>query len=300
MDEPETRERIGFIGAGTMGHGMCSCLLKAGFPLTVIANRNRAPINDLVLNGAKEAESLKDLAKASDIIILCVSNSNIVEELVTELLPNLSAGQLVIDTGTSKPESTRAVAEQLAEAGIDFVEAPVTGGKVQAAAGELGALVGADEAALERADSVLGAFCKQIHHFGAPGSGNTAKLINNFMVMGIIALVTEAFTKADEAEVDWTKLYDVVTCGSADSGVLRRIIGNAKDGDFKGYVFDVNGALKDMSYFSDVAEELGGMTPLAAAVHDVFEKAAADGHGDLLVSELLSPDVRAYTIDDDG
>ena len=292
MSEENAKERIGFIGAGTMGHGMCMCLLNAGHPVTVIANRNRAPINDLVYHGAKEANALVELAKTSDVIILCVSNSAVVDEIMGELLPMLNSGQLVIDTGTSKPESVRAVAERLAEQGIDFVEAPVTGGKVQAAAGELGALVGADEAVFERATPVLEAFCKQIHHFGQPGSGNTAKLINNYMVMGIIALVTEAFTKADEADVDWSKLYDVVTCGSADSGVLRRIIGNAKDGDYKGYIFDVSGALKDMSYFSDVAEELGGMTPLAAAVHDVFENAVADGHGSLLVSELLSPDVR--------
>lgn len=292
MSEADGKERIGFVGAGTMGHGMCTCLMKAGHPLTVIANRNRAPINDLVLNGAKEAETLAALAKASDVIILCLSNSAVVEEVLAELLPNLPDGQLVIDTGTSKPESTRAVADKLAEHGIDFAEAPVTGGKVQAAEGELGALVGADETVFERAKPILETFCKQIHHFGPPGAGNTAKLINNYMVIGIIALVTEAFTKADEAEVDWAKLYDVVTCGSADSGVLRRIIGNAKDGDFKGYVFDVQSALKDMSYFSDVAEELGGMTPLAAAIHDVFEEAVENGHGNLMVSELLSPEVR--------
>ena len=123
MSEADGMERVGFVGAGTMGHGMCSCLMKAGHPLTVIANRNRAPINDLVLNGAKEAETLAALAKASDVIILCVSNSAVVEEVLAELLPDLSDEQLVIDTGTSKPESTRAVADKLAEHGIDFADA---------------------------------------------------------------------------------------------------------------------------------------------------------------------------------
>ncbi|MEM7426482.1 MAG: NAD(P)-dependent oxidoreductase [Pseudomonadota bacterium] len=292
MGEPGSLSKIGFVGAGTMGHGMCSCLLKAGYDLTVVANRNRAPIDDLVSRGAVEASSLDELAGSSDALVLCVSNSNVVEQVVDETLPALKAGSLVIDTGTSEPASTRALAARLASAGIEFAEAPVTGGKVQAAAGELGALVGAEAAVFERARPLLEAFCRQIQHFGAPGAGNTAKLINNYMVMGIIALVTEAFTKADEADVDWSKLYDVVTCGSADSGVLRRIVGNARDGDFGGYVFDVQGALKDMSYFRGVAEELGGMTPLATAVHRVFEQAVADGHGERLVSELLSPDVR--------
>ena len=131
MSEENSKERIGFIGAGTMGHGMCMCLLNAGHPVTVIANRNRAPINDLVYHGAKEANALVELAKTSDVIILCVSNSAVVDEVMGELIPMLNSGQLVIDTGTSKPESVRAVAERLAEQGIDFVEAPVTGGKVQ-------------------------------------------------------------------------------------------------------------------------------------------------------------------------
>ena len=159
------------------------------------------------------------------------------------------------------------------------MEAPVTGGIKQAAAGELGALVGADDDAFNKARPVLDAMCKTVHHFGAPGSGNTAKLLNNFMVMGIAALVIESFSKADQAGIDWRKLYDVVICGSADSGVLRRIVGSAIQNDFKGYVFDVNGSLKDMRYFCDLAETMGGITELGAAVKGVFEQAVEDGHG---------------------
>ena len=285
-------QRIGFVGVGVMGHGMAACLLKADYPLTAIAHRNRAPLEDLLARGAAEAASYAELAEASDCILLCVSNSSVVEKVVAELKPHLRAGQTLIDTGTSSPVSTRALAEDLAALDVAFVEAPVTGGVKQAAAGELGALVGTDKATYDAVKPLLQVFCQAVHHFGPPGSGNTAKLLNNFMVMGIAALVTEAFTKAHRAEIDWQKLYDVVICGSADSGVLRRIIGNAAEGNFKGYVFDLKGALKDTTYFCDLAETMGGVTPLGAAVREVYEKAVADGHGDRLLSELLAPDIR--------
>ena len=127
---------------------------------------------------------------------------------------------------------------------------------------------------------------------GPDGPGNRAKLLNNYMVTGLIALITETFSKAAMAEIDWQKLYDVVICGSADSRALRRIVGNAVDGDFGGYVFDVKSALKDVDYFCEMSATLDGKSQLAAAVQKVFADAVADGHGERLVSELLSPGVR--------
>ena len=285
--------RIGFVGAGAMGHGMAARILDADYALTVIAHRNRAPIDDLIARGASEAYSYTELAGASDIVVLCVSNSRIVENVVAEIKPSLRAGTAVIDTGTSSPDSTRVLAAEFAEIDVTFVEAPVTGGVKQSAAGELGALVGADHDAFARVEPLLRAFCKTVHHFGAPGAGNTAKLLNNLMVFGIAALVTESFTKAAAAGIDWQKLYDVVICGSADSGVLRRIVGAAVHGDFKGYVFDIEGSLKDMCYFCQMSEQMGGVTPLADAVRDIYEQAVAAGHGERLLSELLAPEVRA-------
>jgi 3-hydroxyisobutyrate dehydrogenase-like beta-hydroxyacid dehydrogenase len=285
-------QRIGFVGVGVMGHGMASRLLNAGYPLTIVAHRNRTPVDDLVSRGAREAAKYAELVEASDSIFLCVSNSTVVESVIGQLEPFLRRGMTIVDTGTSSPVSTRALHERLAKIGVMFVEAPVTGGVKQAAAGELGALVGADEDTFDVVKPLLQVMCRTVHHFGPPGTGNTAKLLNNFMVFGIAALVTEAFSRADHAGVDWEKLYEVVVCGSADSGVLRRIIGSATKGDFKGYVFDVDGSLKDVRYFCELAESMGGLTPLDSAVRDVYEKAVADGHGKRLLSELLAPDVR--------
>lgn len=281
--------RIGFVGAGAMGHGMACRLLDAGYDLAVIVHRNRGPVDDLVAHGATEVRSYDELAAGREAIVLCVSDSRAVEEAIGRLRPALRAGMMIVDTGTSSPESTRSIHRQLAGMGVSFVESPVTGGVKQAAAGELGALVGADPDVFDEVAPLLACMCSTVHHFGPPGAGNTAKLLNNYMVLGIAALVTEAFGRAREADIDWQKLYDVVVCGSADSGVLRRIIGSAVQGDYRGYVFSVDGSLKDMRYFEALCESMGGVSELGKAVTRVYEKAVSDGCGDRLLSELLRP-----------
>ncbi len=125
--------RIGFIGAGLMGHGMVLNLLKGGHEVQVIAHRNRAPIEDLLAKGAREAGSLDEIAHNSDCIMLCLSSSKIVEETIAALKPDLRFGQIIIDTSTSEPESTRRLAGELAALGVAYADAPMTGGPEQAA-----------------------------------------------------------------------------------------------------------------------------------------------------------------------
>jgi len=104
--------------------------------------------------------------------------------------------------------------------------------------------------------------------------------------------VIEAFHIAGMTNTDWDKLYDVVIRGSADSGVFRRIVGNAKNDDFGGYVFSIDGAVKDMKYISEMNASLGRATPLNKAVLDFFINAEEAGFGDRLMSELLRPEIR--------
>lgn len=282
-------ERIGFVGVGGMGAGMVARLLAAGRPVTVLAHRSRGPVEAAVAAGAAEAASAEALATASDVVILCTRTAATAEETVARLLPHLAAGALVIDTGTAPPEVPRRLHAQLAAQGVGFAEAPLTGGVRQAAEGTLGALVGAEPAVFERARAVLADCCASVRLFGPPGAAATAKLLNNYMVMGIIALVTETFGRARDAGIDWRALYEVATRGSGDSGALRRMVGNAVEGDFRGYVFDVASALKDLDYFDGVAADTGGPSGLSEAVHAVFAGAVAAGHGGRLVSELLEP-----------
>lgn len=281
--------RIGFVGAGLMGHGMAANLLKAGHEVTVVAHRNPAPIEDLVQRGARKAADLGELAKQSEIIVVCVTNSKAVQEVVESLKPHLSAGQIILDMGTSDPAVNRRLAAELANQGVGFAEAPVAGGPEQAAAAELGALVGADPETLERIRPVLECVCATVSHVGPVGSGQTAKLISNYLVLGMVTLVADAFNVARKSGVDREKLYAAMLRGSGNSGVLRKIVEPALHDDYDGYPFSLTNAQKDMSYYMAVAREGGFRSRLADEIMAVYDNAVANGDGNARISRLIDP-----------
>ena len=286
---------IGLIGAGMMGHGMAANLLKHGHGVSVIAHRNRAPVEDLVARGAIEARDIAQMARDAQIIILCVSTAKVVEDTINRLRPHLRAGQIIIDAGTTEPETTRRLARELAHMGVAYADCPLTGGPEQAARAELGVLCGADERTFAAIAPLLKCFATTIRHFGPPGSGHTAKLISNFLVTGMVVLVTEAFTAARIAQIDWRSLYDAMLNGSGNSGVLRKMVGPALDGDFDGYRFSIANAAKDIGYYAEVAERLGCAGKLTEAVAEAFAKAVETGHGGRNVSHLLDPAIDDVT-----
>lgn len=281
--------QIGFVGAGLMGHGMVVNLLKAGNEVTVIAHRNPAPIEDLVRRGARKVADLGELAKQADLIMICVSNSNVVQDVIESLKPHLRAGQIILDMGTSDPAVNRRLAAELGAQGVAFAEAPVMGGPAQAADGELGALVGAEPETLERIRPVLEALCASVSHVGPVGAGQTAKLISNYLSIGTAALISDVFNVARKAGVEWDKLYAAMLTGSGNSVALRRMIEPALRGDFDGYAFTLANAHKDMGYYAALAGERGLRSGLADEVKAVYDKAIAAGHGEQRVSRLIDP-----------
>jgi 3-hydroxyisobutyrate dehydrogenase-like beta-hydroxyacid dehydrogenase len=287
--------RIGLIGAGMMGHGMALNLLKAGHNVTVMAHRNRARVDDLVARGAVEAQDVAAIAGDTDVILLCVSTSKVVEETIAKLRPHLRGGQIVVDAGTSEPETTRRLARELGRIGVGYADAPLTGGPEQAEKAELGVLCGADDKTFAAIEPLLKCFATTIRHFGPAGSGHTAKLISNYLVTGMIALVTEAFAAARKAGLDWGDLYEVMLNGSGNSGVLRKMVAPALAGDFDGYRFSIANAAKDIGYYMELAEKLDCGSDLAAAVAQRFAEAVETGHGGRNVSHLLDPAIDDVT-----
>jgi 3-hydroxyisobutyrate dehydrogenase-like beta-hydroxyacid dehydrogenase len=285
---------VGVIGAGLMGHGMAANLLKHGHQVSVIAHRNRVPVEDLLARGATEARDLTEIARA-EVILLCVTNSKVVEETITQLKPHLTPGQIILDAGTSAPEATRRLAHDLAAQGIAYADIPLTGGPEQAEQGVLGVLCGASEDTFTRIEPLLACFATTIRRFGPPGSGHTAKLISNFLVTGMVALVAEAFTAARKAQIDWQDLYQVMLNGSGNSGVLRKMVEPALGGNFDGYRFALANAAKDISYYAELAETLGLRTQLTESVADLFASAVESGHGGRNVSHLLDPAIDDVT-----
>lgn len=287
--------KIGFIGLGLMGSGMAGHLMAAGHELWLLAHRNRGFIDPLLARGANEAKDLAGLAKESEVIILCLTTAVVVEETVAGLEPHLRPGQIVIDTGTTEPQTTRRLARELGRLGVAYADAPMAGGPEQVAKKDVGALIGADDRTYQAIAPLVSCYASRLKHFGPPGSGHVAKLISNYLVIGMIGLVAEGFTAARKAQVDWKDLYEVMLNGSGNSGVLRKMMDAALAGDFDGYKFSLANAAKDIGYYSAMAQELGQLTPLTEAVEQIFAKAVATGHGGRNVSHLLDPAIDDVT-----
>lgn len=285
---------IGIVGAGLMGHGMAANLLKAGHRVSAIAHRNRGPIDDLVAKGASEAKDLQGIA-AAEVVVLCLTTAKVVDDTIAGLRPYLRRGQIILDSGTSNPQDTVRIAHHLAEVGVGFADIPLTGGPEVAEKGELGVLCGASPGTMAAIRPLLSCFATTIRHMGPPGAGHTAKLISNYLVGGMVALVTEAFTAARMAQIDWKDLYDVMLNGSGNSGVLRKMVEPALTGDFDGYRFSLANAHKDISHYLALAEKLGCATRLTESVAEVFAKAVETGHGGRNVSHLLDPAIDDVT-----
>ena len=281
--------RIGFVGVGLMGHGMAASLLRAGHEVTVVAHKNRVPVDDLVGRGAREAVSLAALAENQDAVVLCVTGTPQVEACIGELTPGLSQGQFVIDTSTAEPPSTERIARGLTSKGVRFVDAPVGGGPQHAEKGELSSMVGASEADFAAVLPWLKATSKIVVRMGEVGAGHKAKLLNNLIALGQSVLVTEAYLRAREQGISWQCLYDINMGGAARSGTLERTIPPAIAGDFRGYLFTADNAAKDLSYYVTAAKAMGADTRVAEALRDYFADAAAQHGGGVLLSELLRP-----------
>lgn len=285
------KQSIGFIGAGMMGSGICANLLRAGYPLSVIVHRNRAPIDALVRAGAREAAGIGELVARADVIMLCVDRADTVEGIVAGFKPSLRKGQLVIDITTGKPETSQKLASDLAAFGVTYVDAPVVGGPAQAAEGKLGTLVGADPNLFNTIKPLLDSYSAKVTLFGPTGAGITAKLLNNFVTQSTCQLITQAYRAARRHNVDWEKLYGTMLQGAARSGSLERIIGNALKGDYKGQQFSIANAAKDIDY----AGALIGADPDGARIHAAvlaaLRRPVDAGLGDRFVSEMLDPEI---------
>ncbi|MFT4700834.1 MAG: 3-hydroxyisobutyrate dehydrogenase-like beta-hydroxyacid dehydrogenase [Yoonia sp.] len=271
------QETVGFVGVGLMGHGMAKNILAAGYPVTVIAHRNRAPIDDLVGLGASEAASLVDLAAASSIIHICAPGSPQVEAIVAEILPHLQAGCVIVDCSTADPTSTEKLAAQLVDIGCFMADAPLGGTPVQAEDGALAAMVGAAPAVFERIKPVLDAWAGAIAHMGPSGAGHKMKLLNNMLAMGYAAMYSEAPALSEKVGIT-TQQFDSVISGSRmDCGFYQTFRSYAVDGNVEAHKFTITNALKDMRYLEAMADTVNLSNPVGNAIKNSLALAYADG-----------------------
>ncbi|NDR55785.1 NAD(P)-dependent oxidoreductase [Aliiruegeria sabulilitoris] len=284
-----SKPTIGFIGLGLMGAAMVECLQENGYPMVVIANRSRTAIDAAVARGATEATSTAELAAASDIVMLCVDTTANVESRIygdDGVLAGIRPGSVVIDFGTSIPDSTRKIGADLAEKGATYLDAPLGRTPAHAKKGQLNIMCSGDKEAFDKVKPVLDVLGENVFHLGALGTGHTIKLINNFFAMTTASAMAEAFGIADRSGIEREKLYNVMSSGPLHSGMMDFIKSYAVDGQID-LAFSINNGLKDVGYFREMSDALGAPSKIARGTAETLKEVQDGGQGDLMVPQLI-------------
>jgi 3-hydroxyisobutyrate dehydrogenase-like beta-hydroxyacid dehydrogenase len=273
-----------------MGQGMAHNLLAKGFKVSVMGHRNRKPVEELVAEGAREAASVQDLVDGADAVILCVTSSVQVEDLVFRaggILESARSGQVVIDCSTSEPSSSVKIAERLAAKGIKFVDAPLARTPVEAMQGRLNTMVGADDATFAQVRPVLEAFCENIFHIGGTTSAQKLKLLNNFLAIGAATLAAEALAMCEAVGVDQRKFFEVVSKGGANSGIFQMLAGGILEGRADGMKFSIDNARKDLGYYNNLTAAAANSAMLGTAMEAALRKSSAEGLGGEMLGAMV-------------
>jgi len=286
-------DRIGFIGLGAMGVGMAKNVVQAGYPLQVMGHTRREPIERLVGLGATEVDNARQMGERVDVVVLCVTTSEVVESLISGpdgLLAGDHGKLLVIDCGTSNPTSTQAMGEALTAAGCSLMDVPLGRSAAAAEDGTLNMMAGGSEADFARAQPLLGCMSENLFHLGPLGTGHTIKLLNNAYSMSVAALGAQVVAAARAGGVDVAQLNQVMAAGPNRSDFFDWMMAAAVDGDATKLDFALKNGLKDVGYFNDLASSLGVASTLPQAAEAVLREAVDAGHGDAPVPSLLLAD----------
>jgi 3-hydroxyisobutyrate dehydrogenase-like beta-hydroxyacid dehydrogenase len=290
--------RVGFIGLGYMGHGMATNILAKGFPLTVLAHRKRAAVEDLAGKGAFEANSARELAERSDIVLLCVSGPEHVDDLVRRadgLAAGAAPGTIIVDCTTSAPSTLLSLAEDFPE--LTFVDSPLGRSPKEAWAGELSVMVGSTEDTLEAIRPVLSAFATTIQHAGPPGSGHALKLVNNVVSLGYAALYSEAMVLAQKAGLGIKTFDELIGSSRMNCEFFQTFMGWARNGDSTTHRFALSLAEHTVGDALEFATKSGLDMRVVQAVHEIFSTAAAQGLGEANLPELPRSVAEANAVD---
>jgi len=273
--------KIGFIGLGIMGKPMSKNLLKAGYEL-IVMDRNQEAVGEVVAAGATSAATPKEVAAQSDIIITMLPNSPHVKEVVlgeNGVIEGAKQGAVVVDMSSIAPLVSREVGAKLAEKGVAFLDAPVSGGEPKAIDGTLSVMVGGNQEIFDKCYPIMKAMAGSVVLTGDIGAGNVTKLANQIIVAINIAAMSEALVLASKAGVEPELVYKAIRGGLAGSTVLEAKAPLVMDRKFDPG-FRINLHIKDLNNVLETSHEMGVPLPLTAAVMEMMQALKVDGMGD--------------------
>jgi 3-hydroxyisobutyrate dehydrogenase len=280
--------RLGFVGLGAMGEPMARSLRRGGFDVRATVHRNREPIERLRADGVVEAANPAELAAQCEAVVVCVPDAPQVEEVLLGsdgVLEGARPGLLVIDMSTISPVATRRFAARLAEKGVDFVDAPVSGGPARAREGTLAIMAGAAPDVFERARAVLSAMGTP-HHVGPVGMGETIKLVNQIIIANVMIADVEGIAFARAAGADLDVVRSVLSTATASNYVLEQWLPKTWfAGTFEGG-FALDLLRKDLAAALDAARAENLTMPATGLAYQLYTSRHMQGDGALDYSAI--------------
>jgi 3-hydroxyisobutyrate dehydrogenase len=274
------RYTLGFIGIGLMGQPLTLRLLDAGFNVNVW-NRSPEKLTTVIEAGAIPSLSIADLVHASDVILLCLSDSEAVQSVVYEqIAPNTSEGKLIIDLSSIRPDTTRKLAALLAKRGVRWIDAPVSGGVAGAEQGTLAIMAGGYAEDIAIAREVLAPLYQQLTHMGAVGSGQVTKICNQMIVSCNVLVIAEMIALAQQAGVNAEQIPVALEGGFADSKPLQIVAPEMAAAKFESVKWRVKTLLKDLTMANELAAELGSAIPMSGLAQQLMRLHGSHGYLD--------------------
>lgn len=285
--------RVGFIGLGYMGQGMATNILESGFELTVMAHRRRDAVDELTRQGAREAKDLAALAANADVIVLCVTGAEQVDDLLRRaggIGAHAAPGTVVVDCTTSRPDTLLQLSRDFPE--LDFLDGPLGRSPKEAWQGKLSIMVGGDGGVLERARPVLEAFADTIQHVGPVGCGHALKLVNNIVSLGYAAIYSEAMAVTAKSGISIAAFDELISSSRMGCDFFQTFMGWVRSGDDTSHKFALGLAEHTITDAAIHAQKLGLNLPVLDAVRDTYVDAITQG----MASENLPQLPRAVAI----
>lgn len=280
-------QTLGFIGIGLMGKPITLRLLEAGYPVNVW-NRTKDKLNSVTDMGAIALSTIQDVVNQSDIILLCLANTGVVQSVVEEILNAGDNNRLLIDLSSTHPEITKQLATKLKnKCNINWVDAPVSGGTAGAEQGTLTIMAGGKETDISIARNVLKPLYKQLTHMGDIGSGQVTKICNQMIVSCNVMVIAEMMALAKSSGVDAEKIPQALAGGFADSKPLQIVGPEMATETFEPIKWRVKTLLKDLNMAIDLSTQQGNAIPMSGIAAQLLQLHGNQGFLEQDLSTLI-------------
>jgi len=284
--------KVAFLGLGVMGYPMAGHLLKKGGHEVTVYNRSAAKAQQWVGEyGGKSGKTPREAAQGAEVVAMCLGNDDDVRSVVygnDGALAGMGKGTILVDHTTASADLARELHAKCKEAGVGFVDAPVSGGQAGAVNGQLGIMCGGEDPVFAKAKPVLEIYAKSCVQIGGPGAGQLCKMVNQIAIAGLLQGLSEAINFGKKSGLDIEKVISVISKGAAQSWQMENRWKTMNEIKFDGFGFAVDWMRKDLGICLDEAKRNGARLPATALIDQFYAQVQARGGGRWDTSSLLN------------